>query len=190
MGHPSGAVPFTAFHPVVVWSLWKRAPKLDFVALTVGAVIPDLFELVFVFLLPDLYWVQRDLSHSLLGAVTYDVGLGLAGVLVARRLLHFLDRIHPSPLWSRYGGRDYRTGRPWRWVVLSLMIGSLAHVLVDLPFHWQHPLLFPFGERLVLFPAEQAFLVDRVTIVLFGSLFLYLLYVNWWRPAHARQSEK
>lgn len=184
-------MPFTAFHPVPVWPLWKRFPQLDFVAITVGAVIPDLFEPVLIFFLPAFYWTQRDLSHSLLGAVTYDVGLTLVGtVLVARPMLFWLDRVHPSPLWSRYGGREFRAARPWRWVVLSAALGSLSHVLLDLPFHWQHPLFFPAGERLILFSTEHAFLVDRLANAVFAPLFLYLLYVNWWRPAHPWQTKK
>ncbi|HKZ47836.1 MAG TPA: DUF4184 family protein [Thermoplasmata archaeon] len=181
-------MPFTAFHPVVVWPLWKRAPqRLDFVALTVGATIPDLLEVLFVYLLPDYYWTHREWSHSLLGAVTYDLGVALiATVLVVRPLLFWLDRIHPSPLWSQYGGHEFREARPFPVMALSATVGALSHVLVDIPFHPESPLLFPLFPALQVVPHSQLWTVGNLSAILFGSLFLYLLYVNWWRPAHPR----
>lgn len=178
-------MPYTPLHVIAVWPVWKRFPeRLDFVALTVGAVIPDLFELVFLFLLPGFYRLQRSVSHSLLGALTYDLGLALLGIhLVARPLLYWLDRKWPSSLWSRYAGLDYRTSRPWRVVILSAAIGTLSHVLLDVPFHSVNLLFFPIPLNVVIFPTEYGVLASYLGHAIVGVFLVYLLWVNWWRPA-------
>jgi hypothetical protein len=125
------------FHPVPVWLLWlKYRRRLDFVALTIGSVIPDFLEPVFLLGFQDLYWTHRDLSHSILGALTYDLVLTLVACrFVVRPFLGWLDRVRPSPLWNRFGGLDYREPKPRGWTVVSAAIGTLAHPLSDLPFH-------------------------------------------------------
>jgi hypothetical protein len=121
---------------------------------------------------------------------TYDLALAAVGtVLVARPLLHWLDRVHPSPLWSRFGGLEHRTARSLPMVLLSAAIGALSHVLLDLPFHDDHPLLSPAPD-LHVFPAEYAWSIDRVSDALYRSLLLLLLHFYWWRPAHPRQTVK
>jgi len=183
-------VPYTPFHVLPVWPLWKRWPqRLDFIALTVGCVIPDLFEPVFFFAWGDSYWLQRSLSHSLLGAVTYDLALAVLGILLARRLLSWLDRIHPSTLWRWYGGLDFRTPRAWSVVIASAVVGTVSHVLLDLPFHHDNPLFFPFGETIHNDRDLDLLLPYPLAHILVALLFLVLLYVHWWRPAH-RQTAK
>lgn len=181
-------MPFTAFHPVPVWLLWMKFPRrFDFVALTVGAIIPDLFEPLFLFGLADSNWtLQRDWTHSLLGAFTLDAVLALAGtVLVARPILSWADRRWPSGLWSRFAGHEFRTPKSWPVTLLSVWIGSLSHVVVDLPFHATLRLFFPAPHEL-LFALESNLLASVVADLVFGVPFVYLLYVYWWRPSRPR----
>lgn len=187
-------MPFTAFHPVPVWLLWMKFPRrFDFVALTVGAVIPDLLEPLFFLDLPHEVWsLQRDWTHSLLGAVTVDAVLALAAtVLVARPLLAWADRRDPSGRWSRFGGLDIGTARPWPITLASVWVGSLSHVLVDLPFHATIRLLFPAPHE-VLFPLELNLWATVVANLLFGIPFAYLLYRCWWKPSrsHVRANSR
>lgn len=182
-------MPFTAFHPVVVWPLWMKFPqRFDFVALTVGAVIPDLFEPYFnLFYSEPVYTFQRDLTHSLLGASTLDLAVGLAAtVLVVRPLLTRMNRRWPSGLWSRFAGHDFLEPRSWSIVVLSVWIGTLSHALIDVPFHGAFRLLSPFVSGAWVFDWRLQSVADIASTVLFGPLFGYVLYTYWWRPSRGR----
>ena len=177
-------MPFTAFHPVPVWLLCMRYPRrFDFIALTVGAVVPDLFEpfVLLGFIGPE--WGHRNWTHSLLGALTLDAGLALAGtVLVARPLLGWADRRWPSGLWSHFAGLELAASRRWSVTLVSAWIGSLAHILVDVPAHSTLRLFFP-AFTLILFPPELDTLLHLSADLVFGPLSVYILYVYWWRPS-------
>jgi membrane-bound metal-dependent hydrolase YbcI (DUF457 family) len=163
----------------------KFPRRFDFVALTVGSVIPDLLEPVFMIAFPGAYWAHREWSHSLVGAVTYDLAVALATtIVIARPLLGWLDRVRPSPLWSRFGGVDFRVGRIGLWTVASAAIGTLSHILIDIPFHTVMPLFFPAASTR-LYPEEFGRFTGAASALVFGPAFGFLLYRYWWRPARA-----
>jgi Domain of unknown function (DUF4184) len=169
---------------VPVWLLWLKFPdRLDFLALTVGSVIPDLLEPVTLLAFPEYHGALRGWSHSFLGALTYDLALTLvATTFVVRPLLGWLDRVRPSPLWNRFGGLDYRAPKPRGWTIVSAAIGTLSHLLSDLPFHAAMPLFFP-AAWIQLFPEEFDWIVGTVSTVLFGTAFAFILYHYWWLPS-------
>lgn len=180
----SRSLPFTAFHPVFVWLLWKRFPRrFDFVALTVGAVIPDLFEPFVLLGVLDTEWLHRDWTHSLFGAVTLDALLALGATLfLARPMLAWADRRWPSGLWSRFAGIEFRTRASWAVLLVSVWVGTLSHVLLDVPFHATLRLFFPVSTVL-LFHWELDLVATVIANLLFGPPFVYILYVHWWRPS-------
>ena len=181
-------MPFTAFHPALLWLLWMKFPRrIDFVALTVGAVIPDLFEPFIALGLVDPSWpVDRDWTHSLLGALTLDAVLALAATfLVARPLLAWADRRWPSGLWSRFAGLEFRRRASWGVTLLSLWAGTLSHVLIDVPFHAEVRLFRPLGPEILLFHFQSQWVADLVSTVLFGPPFVVILYWYWWRPSRS-----
>jgi hypothetical protein len=64
-------MPFTALHCSVVWLVFLAKPKrFDWIALSVGATLPDLLEPLMIFIFLEYYWKVRVWTHSLLGAVT------------------------------------------------------------------------------------------------------------------------
>jgi membrane-bound metal-dependent hydrolase YbcI (DUF457 family) len=183
------SVPFTAFHAVLVWPLWITAPRrFDFVALTVGAMIPDLFEPYFNLVYSDsTYNLQRNWTHSLVGASSLDLAVGLAAtVLVARPLLAWVNRKWPSDLWSRFANHDFQKRRSWTITLLSVWIGTLSHVLIDVPFHAAFRLFYPFVTDTWVFVWRLEPTMSLGSTVLFGPLFVYLLYAYWWRPSQGR----
>ena len=126
---------------------------------------------------------HRNWTHSLLGALTLDAGLALAGtVLVARPLLGWADRRWPSGLWSHFAGLELAASRRWSVTLVSAWIGSLAHILVDVPAHSTLRLFFP-AFTLILFPPELDTLLHLSADLVFGPLSVYILYVYWWRPS-------
>lgn len=186
-----GRSPFTAFHPVPVWLLWIRFPgRFDFVALTVGAIVPDLFEPLVLLGLVGPVWGHRDWTHSLLGAVTVDAALAIAGtVIVARPLLTWADRRAPSGLWNRFAGLDFRTPRSWPIILLSVWVGSLSHVLLDVPFHAAFRLFFP-APTVWLYSAEWDPWAHLAADLVLGPVTAYLLYVYWWKPSRESRQKK
>ncbi|TLZ45053.1 MAG: DUF4184 family protein [Methanobacteriota archaeon] len=162
---------------------WPR--RFDFVALTVGACIPDLFEPYFNLVYNDaIYNFQRDLTHSLFGALTLDFVVALVGtVLLVRPLLRWMNRRWPSGLWSRFANQDFLARRSWPVTLASVWLGTLSHVLIDVPFHATFRLFAPFAPDSLIFYWRLQPLADVASTVLFGPLFGYLLYTYWWRPS-------
>jgi membrane-bound metal-dependent hydrolase YbcI (DUF457 family) len=162
---------------------WPR--RFDFVALTVGAVTPDVFEPYFNLAYNDaIYNLQRDLTHSLFGALTLDFVVALLGtVLIVRPLLRWMNRRWPSGLWSGFANQDFLARRPCPITLVSVWLGTLSHVLIDVPFHAAFRLFAPFAPDSWVFDWRMQPLADVASTVLFGPLFGYLLYMYWWRPS-------
>ncbi|HZA99422.1 MAG TPA: DUF4184 family protein [Nitrososphaera sp.] len=132
----------TTLHVAFVWMLKLRFRKLHFVALTVGAVIPDIEPLVaWVFgwsvfcgwdfpcsLAPD-----RLVLHSIVGAITIDVVLTLIFVKIIGKL--GIERL------GICGFSNVKTNAAF---FMSAAIGSLSHVLVDWLHHPANPIFWPF----------------------------------------------
>lgn len=180
-------MPLTPFHPVPVWLLWMWRPNhFDFVALTVGSVIPDLLEPVFLFALPEWYMGHREWSHSVLGALTYDLAVALVATLfVARPLLGWLNRVRPSPLWTRFADQEFSRPVTRRVTLLSAAIGTLSHPLIDFPFHSTSQLLFP-GPPIEVFPEAYAWIGGTASALIFGPAFFFMVYRYWLLPAGER----
>lgn len=125
-----------------VWVLKPRFRKLDFAALTVGAVIPDIEPLIAwmfgwsVFcgwdfpcsLLPD-----RLVLHSIIGAITIDVAFTVIFVKMIGKL--GLQRL------GICGFTNVQTNAVF---LVSAAIGSLSHVFVDWLHHPANPIFWPF----------------------------------------------
>ena len=132
----------TTLHVAFVWMLKLRFRKLHFVALTVGAVIPDIEPLVaWVFgwsvfcgwdfpcsLAPD-----RLVLHSIVGAITIDVALTIIFVKMIGKL--GVERL------GICGFTNVKTNAAF---FASAAIGSLSHVFVDWLHHPANPVFWPF----------------------------------------------
>ena len=152
----------TPLHMAFVWVLKPRFRKLDFAALTVGAVIPDIEPLIAwmfgwsVFcgwdfpcsLLPD-----RLVLHSIIGAITIDVAFTVIFVKMIGKL--GLQRL------GICGFTNVQTNAAF---LVSAAIGSLSHVFVDWLHHPANRIFCPlFGGRLVLRRSTAAFVYGRFT---------------------------
>jgi hypothetical protein len=125
---------FTAFHCVLVWPLFILRPKrFDFIALSAGAVIPDIL-IPATYLLPEIENGTRYLTHSLIGAFTFDLALGLiAALYVIPSVIRYFKRTSPDPRGYEFAGIDVLEGRGGLPVtVYSILIGTTSHVLFDI----------------------------------------------------------
>jgi len=118
-------MPFTASHAAIVLP-FLRTPLIP-AALVVGSMAPDL-----LYFLPfDTY---RHLTHTVLGVVTIDLGIGLVVLALWWRLLR-APVIDLAPTWlsDRMPQRASvgNTAVFAALVVASLVIGSLTHLVWD-----------------------------------------------------------
>jgi len=118
-------MPFTASHAAIVLP-FLRTPLLP-AALVVGSMAPDL-----PYFVP--FDTHRELTHTLLGVVTIDLGIGLFVLALWWSLLRapVLD-LAPTWLSERMPRRTPRTNKVAfaALVVASLVIGSVTHLVWD-----------------------------------------------------------
>ncbi len=169
-------MPFTAIHAPVVWALFIFRPKkLDFIALTMGAIIPDLFEPFAMTIFREHYWPIREITHSLIGAVTVDLALALAGTLfVVLPLFRWLKKKNEGLAF--FAGMDMTERKGGKVMVLSALIGTVSHVTLDIFYHARNPLLYPM-QPIRLFPDLETLNIARLIIdVTLILAFLYIFY--------------
>ncbi len=172
---------FTAFHCALVWPLFILRPKrFDFIGLSVGAVIPDLF-IPFFYVLPVYEEPARILTHSLIGAFTFDFILALiAALYVVPRVIRYYKRTSPDPRGYKFAGIDVLEQRGSLSVIAySILIGTTSHVLLDILYHGGSPVFYPLPS--VMFPLDEVLpweIFAHGTILL---AFVHLAYVYWWK---------
>jgi len=121
-------MPFTFAHPAAVLPL-RRFKSLRLAALMVGSVTPDLPYYVpakFSRLLPD--------SHTAMGALWFDVPLGLVTLLICfllRRPLTVLMSPRSRSLCLQSMERFKEQPRRWLWAPLAVYIGTWTHIVWD-----------------------------------------------------------
>ena len=116
-------MPFTLAHPAAVLPLRDRG--LPLTAMVAGSTVPDLPQILG-------FSQARDLSHSLLGVVTIDLGMGLIALVlwyaVYRRPLADLAF---DPWRDRLPDTVAMDLRTWAVSVPGVMVGALTHVVWD-----------------------------------------------------------
>lgn len=167
----------TPFHYSLAYLFHKAFCKLSFPAIIVGSILPDLETVLETGLLLTIGGgFQRGFClHSLLGAVT--VGLFVAVVLTVY--------VYP-PVASYVFRIDRETvARKCRFsmsLVVSCLIGIVAHVFVDTLHHEYNPFFFPFShgsfDAWVLFGdwVQASFVMHVVFVALSLVILFYELY--------------
>jgi hypothetical protein len=128
-------VPVTPLHTAVAYLLNKWQGKLSLPALIVSTMTPDL-EIPFIhFVTGGLH--DRLVLHSLLGVAVF-------GTFIAVLLTVFAYRIVVSSVFRLNKTEVERKCRFSGMLVISCLVGSLSHVLIDSLHHDFNPLLYPF----------------------------------------------
>jgi hypothetical protein len=129
-------LPVTPLHHPVAYFIYKLDKRLSLPGLIVGCMFPDL-ENPFIWLLLGTEVPNRMVLHSLVGSAT--IGTVLAVI--------FTVRVYP-PLVSRIFHVDREKVESKcklsSAVVLSVFIGIISHVLLDVTNHPYNPLFWPF----------------------------------------------
>lgn len=137
-------MPITPLHIAFAWPLKMKFKALSSASLTVAALVPDFEPIAYMILgiFPD-----RLVMHSLVGALSVDVVLT---ILILKLLSHIrfqkigIHGLANPNLFSRA-------------VILSAVVGSLSHVLVDSLHHNHNPLLWPLGPTYFTGPMVLVF---------------------------------
>jgi len=129
-------MPVTPLHYCAAYITNKAHGGLVLPALIVGSVIPDV-ESIVGFATNKILISPRGLMHSLLGAAMLDTFLALVVTMFLYPLIvswAFKLKKEGVAEKCRFSGM----------LVLSALIGSLSHVLIDSTMHEYNPLLYPF----------------------------------------------
>jgi hypothetical protein len=174
-------MPFTPAHPVAVLLL-RRTP-LDFAALAIGSMAPDIPYFV-------EFSANNQYGHTLLGSVVQSLPQGLAAWLLfrfvmAEPLLALLPTSHRERLASAF--RPPRLTIPaFLLVLLSLYVGILTHIVWD-SFTHQHGYMV---ERLPVlslpvFPGSpmKVYKALQFGCGILGLVLLGVVYIRWHHQA-------
>jgi hypothetical protein len=131
-------------HQGLILPLWRRWPlRFDALCLCVGAVMPDVVDGIAC----AIRWEEfgQGGGHSIVGALTASVPLGLAIAWVLRRALPGawvarLDEGAPPRPW------------PWRRAVESMAVGVASHIFFDFISHKNMLLFWPWWTSKQAFP--------------------------------------
>jgi membrane-bound metal-dependent hydrolase YbcI (DUF457 family) len=166
-------MPLTPLHYVAAYGINKVKLGLVFPALIVGSVIADL-EPFFGMLTGGRLFSYRGFMHSLLGTITLNTFLTvLIVVFVYPILVAWIFRIDRKLVTEKC--------RFSRMLVLSALLGSLSHLLIDTTMHDYNPLFYPFTtqsfDALILFGnwLPASIFVHSLLFVSLIAIFVYEL---------------
>jgi len=129
-------LPLTPLHYPIAYLVYKLDKRFSLPGLVVGCMFPDL-EIPFMVLLFGTQVPNRMILHSLLGSATLGTFLALIVTI----------RVYP-PLVSRLFHVDKKKIKSKCKlsfaVVLSVLVGNLSHVLLDVTNHPYTPVFWPF----------------------------------------------
>lgn len=181
-------MPFTPSHAAAVLPLVGRAGLVP-AALVIGSMAPDL-----------PYYLQlgteSSLTHSLVGVVTVDLLMALAVFAAWQALVAPASyAAGPAGLRARLAppiplAAHLRTPRAAAWVVASLVIGGLTHVVWDAFTHHDR-----WGTNAIPWLTEQHGRLEGYRWAQYASsgiglAIVGLLLLRWWRQtAPARRSD-
>lgn len=163
-------MPVTPLHPVVAYLLNKWQGKLNLPALIVSTMVPDL-EIPFLhFVTGGLH--DRLVLHSLLGAAVF-------GTFIAVLLTSFVYPIVVSSVFRLDKVEVAKKCRLSIMLMLSCLIGSLSHVLIDSLHHDFNPLLYPFVSKSFDVFVLKNPLISTTYLVSYPMLTLLIIFFIW-----------
>ena len=167
----------TPFHYSLAYLFHKASDKLSFPALVVSSILPDLETVLETGLLLTVggSFHRGFVLHSLLGAVTVGLIAAVAlTVYLYPPVVSYVFRVDKKTVASKC---HFSLG-----LVVSCLIGIVAHVFIDTMHHEYNPFLFPFShsslDALVLFGdwVQATFVMQVIFVALSLGVLLYELH--------------
>ena len=129
-------MPLTPLHHPIAYFIYKLDKRLSLPGLIVGCMFPDL-EIPFIVLLSETQVLNRMVLHSLLGSAT--IGTLLALIVTVQ--------VYPPVVSRLFNVDKTRVKSKCKLsfaLVLSVFVGNVSHVLLDVTNHPYNPLFWPF----------------------------------------------
>jgi len=164
-------MPVTVLHYCAAYVINKAKAGLVLPALVLGSVIPDVEPFLSI-VTGGRLTPPRELMHSLVGAVTLDTFLAmLLTVFLYPVLVSWIFKLDKKTVKEKC--------RFSLMLVLSALIGSLSHVLIDSTSHEFNPLLYPFmNESFDALVLMNNWLLASAVVHIVLLLLLLAIFVN------------
>ncbi len=131
-------MPITPLHYPVAWGLSKLNKKLNLPGLIVGSFIPDI-EYLFYFIFFPGFIPDYFLLHSLIGGA-------ILGTIISVISIIFIYPLLTSLFFGLDKTRVTEVCRLSPILVLSCILGSLFHIILDVFMHRFNSILWPFVD--------------------------------------------
>jgi membrane-bound metal-dependent hydrolase YbcI (DUF457 family) len=178
-------MPLTPFHLGFAWPVWLlNRRKLHFMSLSIGAMVPDL-EVLPLVALNEIAERSRGLMHSILGALTVDVLVVMVFVFFVIPPIGVWMKRKSREKWHIFAGVDFmRAPNNLMCALLSALIGTLSHVLIDMFTHIYNPILWPYytWRNINWMPFPDIFTSSLIFIIPMGIIATVLALRYWTRP--------
>ena len=145
-------------------------------SLSFGAMVPDL-EVLPLMLINSEGERARGLMHSFLGALTFDILAVMFVVLFVVPPIGRWIKRHSKERWHIFAGVDVtKAPTDLGWALVSALIGTLSHVIIDLFTHEYNPIYWPhLAQRDINWmPFEDSFTSSLAFMVPLGLIALGL----------------
>lgn len=166
-------MPVTPLHHPIAYFIHKLDKRFSLPGLIVGSMFPDL-ENPFIMLFLGNDVPNRLVLHSIFGAAT--LGTFLAVIFTAKIYPHLVSSLF------HVNKEQVKNKCKLSWgLVISVLVGILSHVLLDITNHPYNPLFWPFSSTFINNPINFALgnpLGSIYMQVIMGSLFVVIIFIN------------
>jgi membrane-bound metal-dependent hydrolase YbcI (DUF457 family) len=128
-------LPLTPLHYPIAYFIRKLSGNLNLPGLIVGSMAPDL-EIPFMVLVFGINGPNRLVLHSLIGSATSGT---MPAVIITVKFYSFL-------MSKFFGIEKGKVESKCKLLVISVLIGTTSHVLLDFTNHLYNPIFWPFLE--------------------------------------------
>jgi hypothetical protein len=167
-------LPLTPLHYPVAYFIHKLGGNLSLPGLIVGSMIPDL-EIPFVLLIFGVNGPNRLVLHSLLGSATLGTMLGIIITI----------KFYPFLVGNFFGVEKEKVESKCKLssaLAISVLIGTISHVLLDFTNHLYNPILWPFLDAEIIPSPIYLLLGEQFGYlwiqVIMGTLLLVIIFVE------------
>lgn len=166
-------MPVTPLHHPIAYFIYKLDKRFSLPGLVVGCMFPDL-ENPFIMLFFGSDVPNRLVLHSIFGAATLGVFLAVI----------FTVKVYPYLVSSLFHVNKERVKTKCKLslgLVVSVLVGILSHVLLDVTNHPYNPLFWPFSSTFINSPIYFALGTTVGSLymqVIMGVLLVGLIIVN------------
>jgi len=167
-------LPLSPLHYPIAYFIHKLSKNFSLPGLIVGSMIPDA-EIPFLVLIFGNDGPSHLVLHSLLGSATLGTMLGL---IITIKFYPFLVSYFFGVDREKVESKCKLSSA----LAISVLIGTISHVLLDFTNHFYNPILWPFLEAQMIYSPIYLLLGEQFGYlwiqVIMGTLLLVIIFVE------------